>query len=1353
MKNLLQLLLIIASMPLFAQPTTSLNTFGGGGQDNLRSAYMDSEGNMYVLAGSNGGTLTINGVQYATGMGTGSFSYLVKLDQSRNYVWHVVMNYTISIIYSEQRIAVDNSGNVYITDFHWGSGSVGGQSVPIFTNNIGYFTAKFDSNGVQQWVLPSGGERIEMIDENTIAIYSYRNQSDFIGSEQITNESGTAYFIDSGGNYINHFQIDDSNYAYERILGRENSGLYYGMRKNVTLGISSNFEMFKCDADGLITESKLINVIDSNDTPSSVAYDRTIDAYFIAGKFRMRNPFDAPTGTYLSTSMLLHLDNQFNLVSSLQLGPELSVSGAMPAITLQAHEGNLYLAGTMAVATVTVWRSFGQNHYLFPVDDKMVYAKFTSDLQLQWYREIPELSYTNSILPAVGPTGISIVGRTSDMIYDGFTHDASGGDDIFVLNTEDNNPTIELQTGMIFIDTDQNGVFDEENQPAPYFAVTNDAIPGITQYSGTNGIFSIGIMEGEQSITRGYIPTYWTATTPDSYIVTGNLLDDNTDTIQFGITPIPGLQDLSVTINPNSACRMNTPIYHVLEVCNFGTTIEEGNAILFLDSLQNLVNIVPSYTVSGDSILLPYSNLAPGNCSTFYIETLIEINVELLGEDIHLLAVVEPIAQDTTPLNNFEHLYQEIIGSYDPNDITVLPSCDIAQSFITDQKDLDYLIRFQNTGNDTAFNITITCPVSPYLDPSSISFSSSSHNPIFYVTDDLLTIEFQNILLPDSFVNEQASHGYFRFSVKPLSTMVPGNNIEAVASIFFDFNPPVITNTVTTTLQNGSDLVHFQTLPSSCSGEPDGVLIIDAPCLGNQFEIQLDGGEIMTTTSGVLETLSGGMHDIIISYENSIIYEGTIDIPEESTPIQFEISPATCSEFQTGSIEISGGCLPSPYLVSINGSDFFEIEGGMISNLEAGLYEIRISGDGDTTTHMAEVTAIVDGNGINFDSSPAACPNSNDGQIMIESICFDSPIYYTLDQNSPILLENGVISNVSSGLHHIEILHSDETIYINNFEIGTLNNPSAEIANIQATCLFQNDGIVSFNVNCANPPYWISTDDGEFIMSNEATVSGLSVGQHNFKIAAGADTIYMNDIVITAPDPSLNTDYVLSQPVCPSQPGQIMFNNSCLDSEEPITIIIDGQSIQIQQNEPIEVMPGTHHFVMSAFDVQLFNENLIIYEAEGPQTEMNSVDNTIFLTFPELGNTYQWYECENSVLIDGANSESYAPESSGLYYVAITTPENCIVLSECLNFVLIDVSSTVSEDIKIFPNPNQGQYMIQLPDGSGEWSLTIYDAAGRILQQQKMNTTTTSGQLEHPGIYHFQFSNTSKIIHVSVVVD
>ncbi len=135
-------------------------------------------------------------------------------------------------------------------------------------------------------------------------------------------------------------------------------------------------------------------------------------------------------------------------------------------------------------------------------------------------------------------------------------------------------------------------------------------------------------------------------------------------------------------------------------------------------------------------------------------------------------------------------------GSYDPNDKQGFPTGYGSNHYIRPETELEYLIRFQNTGTDTAFTVVIRDTLSPWFDPLSVRPGASSHSYQFTLDGaGILIFDFQNILLPDSNVNEPASHGFVRYRVRPRSDVPLETDILNKAAIYFDFNEPVITNT------------------------------------------------------------------------------------------------------------------------------------------------------------------------------------------------------------------------------------------------------------------------------------------------------------------------------------------------------------------------------------------------------------------------------------------------------------------------------------------------------------------------------------------------------------------------------
>ncbi len=144
---------------------------------------------------------------------------------------------------------------------------------------------------------------------------------------------------------------------------------------------------------------------------------------------------------------------------------------------------------------------------------------------------------------------------------------------------------------------------------------------------------------------------------------------------------------------------------------------------------------------------------------------------------------------------------QPNVGSYDPNDKTGYPNGFCAAHYIESNQAIEYKIRFQNTGTDTAFTVVVrdTLPLS--LDPATVQPGASSHAYDFELLGNgVVQFTFGNIMLPDSNVNEMASHGFVNFTASQMAGNTNGTVINNQAAIYFDFNSPVYTNTYTHTV-------------------------------------------------------------------------------------------------------------------------------------------------------------------------------------------------------------------------------------------------------------------------------------------------------------------------------------------------------------------------------------------------------------------------------------------------------------------------------------------------------------------------------------------------------------------------
>lgn len=156
---------------------------------------------------------------------------------------------------------------------------------------------------------------------------------------------------------------------------------------------------------------------------------------------------------------------------------------------------------------------------------------------------------------------------------------------------------------------------------------------------------------------------------------------------------------------------------------------------------------------------------------------------------------VTTVAQDDDELDIEIDCY-EVIGSYDPNDKIVTPKGITENKFIPKDTELEYLINFQNVGNDTAFTVVIRDTLSPNLDLETIDFGLTSHNcKVKLFPNRAIEWRFNPIFLTDSTTNEEESHGFVKYKIKVNSNLEKGTLIENKAAIYFDYNSPIITNT------------------------------------------------------------------------------------------------------------------------------------------------------------------------------------------------------------------------------------------------------------------------------------------------------------------------------------------------------------------------------------------------------------------------------------------------------------------------------------------------------------------------------------------------------------------------------
>ncbi|MCC6251867.1 MAG: T9SS type A sorting domain-containing protein [Bacteroidia bacterium] len=156
---------------------------------------------------------------------------------------------------------------------------------------------------------------------------------------------------------------------------------------------------------------------------------------------------------------------------------------------------------------------------------------------------------------------------------------------------------------------------------------------------------------------------------------------------------------------------------------------------------------------------------------------------------VHVSFTSIPADQDT--INNVSDFCYQVLASFDPNMKEVYP-IHVNPGY---NDWFTYTIHFQNTGSAPAFNILLKDTLDALLDISTFEVRDFSHPATVSLNGNVLTVRFNNIMLPDSTSDLTGSMGYFQYRIKPLSNLPAGSQISNTAYIYFDYNSPIVTNT------------------------------------------------------------------------------------------------------------------------------------------------------------------------------------------------------------------------------------------------------------------------------------------------------------------------------------------------------------------------------------------------------------------------------------------------------------------------------------------------------------------------------------------------------------------------------
>lgn len=779
--------------------------------------YSDAHGKAIVPDGQG------NYLSYFDGCSGCGGATVMKLDSNANVLWSKGFSTGSGNSLTISSLLVDAQGNIYLYGYYSGNFDTDpGSGTYILSNSssyFDYFMIKLDNNGdfllarrlTSSASSVSGAFRAEVamdVTNNSYVVFLLRGTYDVDPDTSVYNltslrSSVAIQKLDNQGNLIwaknlpstsslssysgvHQVEIDNDSNLY--IIGRFSDSIDFDPDPLVNHYIYSPSEanfILKLDNNGVFQWVQILDYGGFQSTINDVVLDPMGDIY-IAGSFE--DTIDAHPGA-TNVSLISQGNEDFYLLKLNKNGGFVWAHSAGGQYE-DTGEGIFYQNGKIFYVGKAIGRG---DIALGPVVDSIPnmaalgYANFlqvidTAGGYLANYA-MPGLAFPRKIRVTDEET-VYITGAYSSIDFDpsagvAYFDDGPGGVDYYFLK----------------LSRDSCKAFDFTTNNTQNFICQDTAIASITPNYGLTPYQYIWNTGETDSLLYYDSATVFTVTVTDARgcVKEKNIyFEGPKDSLGTGVDVEPYLQGAYARLRPGQIRTFT------LTGVNHYCTPTDGYLYIVLDSSTSYLSSIatPPDSIIGDTLFWNFTTLRYDNA----LEPSFRIQVDsfiVFGRGISYEVGMHSVIAELDSSNNIKHYQGLIVNSYDPNRKLAYPEGECASKFVEKKEKLSYTIEFQNTGTAYAYDIKIVDTLSTDLDLYSLDVVGASHRYRVEINDNnILIFYFDRIFLPDSVRNEPASHGYITFDINLKPNLLGDISVENKVGIYFDLNPPIITNTV-----------------------------------------------------------------------------------------------------------------------------------------------------------------------------------------------------------------------------------------------------------------------------------------------------------------------------------------------------------------------------------------------------------------------------------------------------------------------------------------------------------------------------------------------------------------------------
>jgi len=382
-----------------------------------------------------------------------------------------------------------------------------------------------------------------------------------------------------------------------------------------------------------------------------------------------------------------------------------------------------------------------------------------------------------------------------------------------------------------FIDENADGIRDDSESAFTHgsFKVVKNGENEPTFVNPMTGTYNLFDTDPSNTYALGYeiesefAPYY---TTSAAYTNLTIPVGSGSQTVYFPVTLSQPFNDVAVMIVPIGAPRPDMTYVNKIVYTNIGVAAASGTLTFEKDALTQIAEVSqPGIVQNTNGFSYAFTNLQPNETRSVYVTLSVPAPPAVdLDDLLTTRAEISAPSADVNLDNNDFVNTQIVVNSMDPNMIVEAHGEMIDINSFTSNEYLYYTIYFQNMGTASAIRVAVEDMLDSRLDHSSVVMLNASHNVVVHRKNNKLLWDFDYIMLPGQFENEQLSKGYVFFKVKVRPGFEAGDIIPNTAEIIFDSNATIVTNTFNTTFFDslgtpeftGFDLVLY---PNPARGE------------------------------------------------------------------------------------------------------------------------------------------------------------------------------------------------------------------------------------------------------------------------------------------------------------------------------------------------------------------------------------------------------------------------------------------------------------------------------------------------------------------------------------------------------